>query len=159
MGIFYGGIAQAIAGVLEWKKGNTFGTVAFSSYGFFWMVLVGIIVFPKTGLMPAASEGGMVAFLAMWALFTLVLFCATLRMNRATQFIFASLTVLFALLALGDATGSAAIKTLAGWEGIICGASAIYAAAAQILNEVYGRTVLPLGDVVVAHTQELRKAA
>jgi len=159
MGIFYGGIAQAIAGVLEWKKGNTFGTVAFSSYGFFWLVLVGIIVFPKTGLMPATSEGGMVAFLTMWCLFTLVLFCATLRMNRATQFIFASLTVLFALLALGDATGSPVIKALAGWEGIVCGASAIYAAAAQILNEVYGRTVLPLGDRAAPSPEPLRKAA
>lgn len=155
MGIFYGGISQAIAGVLEWKKGNTFGTVAFTSYGFFWLVLVGLIVFPKTGLMPATSETGMTAFLAMWGVFTFILFCATLKMNRATQFIFASLTVLFALLAVGDATGSAAIKTLAGWEGIVCGASAIYAGAAQILNEVYGRTVLPLGNVVAAPAQKL----
>jgi len=159
MGIFYGGIAQAIAGVLEWKKGNTFGTVAFASYGFFWLALVGLIVFPAAGLMPATSEGGMVAFLTMWAVFTFILFCATLRMNRATQFIFASLTVLFALLAIGDATGSAAIKTLAGWEGVVCGASAIYAAAAQILNEVYGRAVLPLGERVLARAQPLRQAA
>ncbi|WP_341678806.1 acetate uptake transporter [Niveibacterium sp. SC-1] len=159
MGIFYGGIAQAIAGVLEWKKGNTFGTVAFSSYGFFWLALVGLIVFPATGLMPATSEGGMVAFLAMWGVLTFILFCATLRMNRATQFIFGSLTVLFALLAIGDATGSAAIKALAGWEGIVCGASAIYAAAAQILNEVYGRVVLPLGERAVAQARHLRQAA
>lgn len=146
MGIFYGGIAQVIAGVMEWKKGNTFGTVAFTSYGFFWMVLVGLVSFPKTGLMEATSTGGLVAFLVMWGIFTAILFVGSLTLNRATQFIFGSLTLLFALLAIGDATGSAFIKTLAGYEGIICGASAMYAAAAQILNEMYGYELLPLGN-------------
>lgn len=158
MGLFYGGLAQVIAGIMEWKQGNTFGTVAFTSYGFFWLTLVGLVCLPKTGLMEATSGAGMVAFLLMWGLFTAVLFVATLRLNRATQFIFASLTLLFALLALGDATGIPVIKSLAGWEGIVCGVSACYAAAAQILNASYGRTLLPLGErapVAVA----LRKAA
>ncbi|MBK9614736.1 MAG: acetate uptake transporter [Uliginosibacterium sp.] len=146
MGIFYGGIAQVIAGVMEWKKGNTFGTVAFTSYGFFWMTLVGLVTLPKTGLTSATSEGGMVAFLVMWGIFTAILFVGTLKLNRATQFIFASLTVLFFLLALADVTGSAAIKLLAGLEGIVCGASAVYAAAAQIVNEMHGRKLLPLGE-------------
>lgn len=145
MGIFYGGIAQVLAGLMEWKKGNTFGTVAFTSYGFFWLTLVGIVCLPKTGLMGAAGEGSMVAFLVMWGIFTAILFVGTLKLNRATQFVFGSLTILFALLALGDATGNETIKLLAGWEGIICGASAVYAAAAQVLNEIYGRSVLPLG--------------
>jgi succinate-acetate transporter protein len=70
-----------------------------------------------------------------------------LRLNRALQFVFASLTVLFVLLALGDFTGSTTIKHIAGYEGIVCGLSAMYAAAAQVLNEVYGRVVLPLGPV------------
>lgn len=145
MGIFYGGIAQVIAGLMEWKKGNTFGTIAFTSYGFFWMALVGIISLPKSGLMDATSEGALVAFLVMWGIFTAILFVGTLRLNRATQVIFGSLTLLFALLAIGDATGNETIKHLAGWEGILCGASAMYAAAAQILNEIYEREVLPLG--------------
>ena len=145
MGIFYGGIAQVIAGVMEWKKGNTFGTVAFTSYGFFWMVLVGLVSFPKTGLMEATTPGGLVAFLVMWGIFTAILFVGTLKLNRATQVIFGSLVILFALLALGDATGNESITHIAGWEGIFCGASAMYAAAAQILNEIYGREVLPLG--------------
>lgn len=148
MGIFYGGIAQVFAGVMEWKKGNTFGTVAFTSYGFFWMALVGLVSFPKTGLMEATSTGGLVAFLVMWGVFTAILFVGSLTLNRATQFIFGSLTLLFALLAIGDATGSVFIKTLAGYEGIICGASAMYAAAAQILNEMYGYELLPLGNKV-----------
>jgi succinate-acetate transporter protein len=158
MGIFYGGIAQVIAGIMEWKKGNTFGTVAFTSYGFFWMTLVGLVSFPKTGLMEATTTGGLVAFLVMWGIFTAILFVGSLTLNRATQIIFGSLTLLFALLAIGDATGSEAIKTFAGYEGIFCGASAMYAAAAQILNEMYGRCVLPLGNKVAAPCA-LKKAA
>lgn len=145
MGIFYGGIAQVIAGVLEWKKGNTFGTVAFTSYGFFWLSLVALICLPKTGLMEATSTGGLVAYLTLWGIFTAILFVGTFKLNRATQVVFGTLTLLFALLAIGDATGNESIKHLAGWEGILCGASAMYAAAAQILNEIYAREVLPLG--------------
>jgi uncharacterized protein len=146
MGIFYGGICQVLAGLMEWKKGNTFGTVAFTSYGFFWLSLAAIIVLPKTGLTEASSASGMAAYLALWGVMTFVLFVGSLRLNRATQFVFASLTVLFALLAIADVSGSTALKTLAGWEGMVCGASAIYLAAAQILNEIYGRSVLPLGE-------------
>lgn len=159
MGIFYGGIAQVIAGLMEWKKGNTFGTIAFTSYGFFWLTLAGLVTFPKTGLMTATSTGGLVAFLVMWGIFTAILFVGSLTLNRATQFIFGSLVVLFALLAIGDATGNETITHIAGWEGIVCGASAMYAAAAQILNEMYGRTVLPLGNKPAVPAIALKKAA
>ncbi len=147
MGIFYGGIGQVIAGIMEWKKNNTFGTTAFVSYGLFWLTLVGLIVMPKLGWTEPASNAAMVAYLMMWGIFTFGMLIGTLKLNRALQFVFASLTVLFFLLALGDATGSAAIKHVAGFEGIICGFSAIYTAIAQILNEVYKKTVLPLGPV------------
>jgi uncharacterized protein len=147
MGIFYGGLAQVIAGIMEWKKGNTFGTTAFTSYGFFWLTLVALIVMPKMGLTAAPDNAAMVAYLLIWGLFTAILFIGTLRLNRALQFVFASLTVLFVLLALGDFTGSATIKHIAGYEGIVCGLSAIYAAAAQVLNEIYGSIVLPVGQV------------
>ena len=147
MGIFYGGIAQVIAGVMEWKKSNTFGAVAFTSYGFFWLSLVGLLVMPTMGWGTAADNGGMIAYFIMWGLFTLFMFVGTLKLNRALQVIFGSLVVLFFLLALRDITGSATVGTIAGYEGIICGASAIYTAVAQIWNEVYGREVLPLGAV------------
>jgi len=147
MGVFYGGIAQVIAGIMEWKKNNTFGTTAFTSYGLFWLSLVGLIVAKKLGLAEGPSSSAMAAYLFMWGLFTAVMFIGTLRFNRALQFVFASLALLFFLLALGDITGSSAIKVIAGYEGIICGFSAIYTALAQVLNEVYGRTVLPLGPV------------
>lgn len=144
MGIFYGGIAQIIAGVMEWRKKNTFGAVAFTSYGSFWLTLVGLLVLPKMGWAEKTSNTAMAAYLFMWGLFTLGMFIGTLKLTKTLQFIFGSLTILFFLLAIGDITGSASIKTIAGIEGIICGASAFYTALAQILNEVYKKTVLPL---------------
>ncbi|KPL12386.1 MAG: hypothetical protein AMS23_02705 [Bacteroides sp. SM1_62] len=144
MGIFYGGIAQVIAGIMEWKKGNTFGTTAFTSYGLFWFSLVALIVMPKIGLSIPPNNLAMVAYLLMWGIFTGVLFIGTLKLNRALQFIFASLTLLFLLLALGDLTNNPTLKHIAGYEGIICGFSAVYAGLAQVLNEVYGKTVLPV---------------
>ena len=148
MGIFYGGIAQIIAGIFEAKKNNTFGFVAFVSYGSFWLTLVALIVMPKMGWVPPASESAMVAYLIMWGIFTALLFCGTLRISRSLQFIFATLTILFFLLALGDYSGNTFLKTFTGYEGIICGGSAIYTGAGALLNEMYGREVFPLGLVV-----------
>lgn len=147
MGVFYGGIAQIIAGILEWKKGNTFGTTAFTSYGLFWLSLVGLIIAPKMGLGDAPDNSAMAAYLFIWGVFTAVMFIGTLKLSKALQFVFASLAILFFLLALGDITKNAGIKRLAGLEGIICGLSAVYTALAQVLNEVYGRVVAPIGPV------------
>ena len=147
MGIFYGGLAQVVAGIMEWKKGNTFGTTAFTSYDFFWLSLVALIVMPKMGLIAAPEKLAMVAYLLLWGIFTAGLFIGTLKLNRALQFVFASLTLLFFLLALGDFTNSSIIKHIAGYEGIICGFSAIYTALAQVLNEVYGKTVVPIWPI------------
>ena len=147
MGIFYGGLAQIIAGIMEWKKNNTFGTTAFTSYGLFWLTLVGLLFLPKLGLADATSKPAFAAYFFMWGLFTFVMFLGTLRINRALQFVFLSLTILFFLLAARDYLGSAAIGTLAGYEGIICGLSAVYTALAQVLNDVYKKVVAPLGPV------------
>ena len=149
MGIFYGGIAQVIAGIMEWKKGNTFATTAFTSYGLFWLSLVGLIVLPKADIGVLKPDAvAMSAYLAMWGVFTAVLFIATLKLSRALQAVFLTLTILFFMLAIGDAVGGdagATLKTIAGYEGIACGVLAIYAGLAQVLNEVYGRTIWPLG--------------
>ena len=147
MGIFYGGLAQIIAGIMEWKKGNTFGTTAFTSYGLFWLSLVWLIVAPKLGIAEATSKEGMAAYLFMWGLFTFVMFIGTLKLNRALQVVFLSLAVLFVLLGIKDLNGSAELGKIAGYEGIFCGFSAIYTGLAQVLNECYGRVVLPLGPV------------
>ena len=148
MGIFYGGLAQVVAGILEGKKNNTFGLTAFTSYGFFWLTLVGLIVMPKLGWIPAASEEAMVAYLIVWGIFTGCLFFGTLRISRSLQFVFATLTILFFLLAAGDATGNASLKTFTAYEGILCGASAIYTGVGILLNEIYGKTILPLGIII-----------
>jgi len=148
MGICYGGIAQIIAGIMEWRKGNTFATTAFISYGLFWLSLVALIVMTKLGWAAKSDEKSMAAYLFMWGLFTLVMFIGTLRLNRALQFVFASLALLFFLLAYGDfANASAGFKHFTGWEGIVCGFSAIYTGLAQVLNELYGKVILPLGPV------------
>lgn len=147
MGIFYGGLAQIIAGIFEWRKGNTFATTAFTSYGLFWLSLVGLLTMPELGLARPPEDTAMAAYLIMWGIFTSAMFIGTLRLNRALQFVFGSLALLFFLLGLGELTGSAAIIRIAGYEGIICGFSAIYTAIAQVLNEVYGRTVVPVGVV------------
>jgi succinate-acetate transporter protein len=147
MGIFYGGVAQIFAGWMEWKKGNTFGTVAFSSYGLFWLTVVFLIVAPAHALGDETSAGFMGWYFILWGFFTFCMFIGTLRINRALQVIFGTLVVLYVLLAIHDWAGSTVAGKIAGWEGIICGLSAVYTGVAQILNEVYGRVLLPLGPV------------
>lgn len=147
MGIFVGGMAQVIVGIMEWKKNNTFGTAAFTGYGFFWITLVGIWTLPKMGLAEATDAHSMGFFLLLWGLFTLGMFVGTLRMNRALQFVFGSLVLLFALLVIADFSGDMTVKKIAGFEGIICGLSAMYTSMAQILNDVYGTTVMPIWPV------------
>jgi uncharacterized protein len=146
MGIFVGGLAQVFAGVYEWKQGNTFGTVAFSLYGFFWLSFVAMVLLPGSGA-EAADAFSKGLYLLVWGIFTGCMYIGTLRITKAHQVIFGSLTILFFLLALGDFTGNHTITRIAGWEGIFCGGSAFYAAIAQILNEIYGKTILPMGSV------------
>jgi succinate-acetate transporter protein len=110
--------------------------------------LVTLIILAKVGWGAPSNDTAMAAYLAMWGLFTAVMFIATLRLNRALQIVFATLTILFFLLAIGDFTGaSAGFKHVTGYEGILCGFSAIYAGLAQVLNELFGKIVLPLGPV------------
>lgn len=146
LGIFYGGLAQLLVGIMEWRKGNTFGTAAFTSYGLFWLTLVGIWALPSLGLGEPTDKATMGYFLAIWGVFTLFFLLCTLKSNRATQFVFGSLTVLFFGLALGDLTLVKEITMAAGLIGLVCGASAIYTGLAMVVNEANGRTMLPLGE-------------
>ncbi len=147
MAVFYGGTAQIFAGVFEWRKNNTFAATAFISYGFFWLTLAGIIVFPKLGIAERPSEVAMASYLGMWGLLSFVMFIGTFRLNRALQVTFFLLVVTFALLAIGDLLASITLRTLAGWVGIVLGFAAIYTGLAQVINEVYGRVLMPLGPV------------
>jgi uncharacterized protein len=145
MGVFYGGLAQVIAGIMEWKKNSTFGMTAFLSYGFFWLTFVALFAFPKWIGVDAAASNALGWYLITWGLFTALMFVGTLRINRSLQVVFLSLTVLYVLLAIAEWSGKATIGKIAGWEGIFVGLSAIYGSIAQVWNELYGHVVLPIG--------------
>ncbi len=150
MGFFYGGLAQVIAGMMEWKKGNTFGTTAFTSYGLFWLTLVGINLLPKIEIYKgfATTPFPMAAYMFMWGLFTLVMFIGTLKGAKALSIVFLALAILFFLLAvafnLGVEGAGAGILKIAGYEGIFTGLAAIYTGLGQVLNEAYGKKIIPL---------------
>lgn len=153
MGLVYGGLAQVIVGIMEFKKGNTFGTTAFTSYGLFWWSLILLLVLPKTTIfsgLNAPTEASMAAYFFMWGLFTFAMFFGTLKRNRALQFVFISLAILFFLLTARELTtnvtiiGDLTIGNIAGYEGLVCGLSAVYLAFAEVLNEAYKRIVLPI---------------
>ncbi|GBQ34384.1 hypothetical protein GOB83_11015 [Acetobacter fabarum] len=145
MGLLFGGIAQIIAGILEYGAGNTFGMTAFISYGAFWLTLVALIAMPHTGIVPASSPALVGSYLLLWGLFTFVLFLGTLRATRAHQVIFGTLVILFVLLGLGDLLAQPGLTVIAGYEGLICGLSAVYLAAAEILEAQFKCPVLPVG--------------
>jgi succinate-acetate transporter protein len=153
MGLAYGGLAQVIVGTMEFRKGDTFGTVAFTSYGLFWWSLVILLVLPRLsffGGFSAPSNEAFAAYFFMWGLFTFAMFFGTLKKNRALQFVFMSLAILFFLLVTRELTQNAAlfgnvtVNTITGYEGIICGLSAVYLAIAEVLNEAHQKTVLPI---------------
>ncbi|WP_019178125.1 acetate uptake transporter [Methanomassiliicoccus luminyensis] len=147
MGLLYGGAAQITAGLMEWKKGNTFGLTAFTSYGVFWVVLVGINLLPRLGLSGPESAQVMGVFLLLWGVFTAYMFVGTLNTNRAMQLVFGSLAATFFVLAVADYFELAGLKTAAGFLGLVPGISAIYLAMGQVLNEALGRPVIPLFPV------------
>ena len=144
MGFAMGGAAQIIAGVFEFKRNNLFGATAFTSYGMFWWSLIFIWCNPLGNVQSDAVSMGW--YLLLWGVFTAFMFIGTLKHNRATQVVFSTLALLFLLLALSDFTSSHIIHSIAGFVGIFCGFSAIYTCVAQVVNNEFGRKLLPLGD-------------
>jgi succinate-acetate transporter protein len=145
VGLFYGGLAQFMAGMWEMKKNNTFGFTAFSSYGAFWMALAIMVILKDAEVLEPVPKEGMSVFLGAWGLFTAYMTIGTLKISRALQVVFATLTILFFLLAWGEHNET--VMKIAGWEGIFCAFSALYASAAQVINETWGEYLLPLGLV------------
>jgi len=145
VGLFYGGLAQFLAGMWEMKKNNTFGFTAFSSFGAFWMALALMVILEDTEVVEPVPKNGLSVFLCAWGLFTGYMTIGTLKISHALQMVFGTLTILFFLLAWGEHNET--VMKVAGWEGILCAASALYASAAQVINESWGRYVLPLGLV------------
>jgi succinate-acetate transporter protein len=141
MAIFYGGVAQVIAGLMEWKKNNTFGFVTFGSFGFFWISFATILILPALGLSKAPGPTEIAAFLAVWGLFALGLFVCTLRMHKVLMVTLFFVVMLVVALVAAELTGIKEVLTIAGILGIIAGALAFYIGMGQVINDIYGRKV------------------
>ncbi len=144
----FGGTAQFFAGLMEMPRGNTFGFVAFCSYGAFWWAFALFVEFFATKV-----PGQFVAWwLLMWGVFTFYMWIGTLALNRAVQSIFLALWITFFLLAAGDFIGSAALHHAGGYVGLITAILAFYLAAAEVINETHGKVILPIGAPAPAGT-------
>ncbi|MFL9993258.1 acetate uptake transporter [Paraburkholderia sediminicola] len=138
----YGGTAQAIAGMMELPRGNTFGATAFLSYAAFWWSFALFVLFLHDKVPPAFVGW----YLFLWGVFTFYMWLATFRSPRALQFVFLALWITFGLLAGGEWTGSGLVRMAGGYMGLLTAALAFYLSAADVINEVHGRVVLPVGD-------------
>lgn len=148
----FGGLAQLIAGVLEFVNGNTFGTTAFTSYGSFWWWVAFNTWAAGAGWMAAPASSGVAAGLLLWGVVSFYLWIATWTHPKAVWFLFLDLWVVFLLLALGD-FGMSFLTPIGGWLGILLGLLALYIAAAIVINDSFKRTVLPLGAPLVKPTE------
>lgn len=148
LGLFYGGLAQLVAGFLEFRTGNTFGMTAFGSYGAFWISLASMVILQMNKIIsPDAAQGWLLATLGAWTLFTFVLWIASFKHNKALVVVFTTLLILFGLLDVHVWKGSELIGHIAGWEGMFCALTAWYLMAAIVINDSFGREVLPVGSL------------
>jgi len=142
MGLFYGGLAQLLAGMWEFKTGNTFGATCFSSFGAFWIGLATMVILEGAGIIAAVPPAGLAVFLIAWGIFTLYASIASLKTSKGVVSVFVSLTLTFFLLAAGEF--SSGFKLAGGYMGIITAIAAWYCSAAILINTNFGREVLPL---------------
>ena len=153
MALVFGGIVQAVAGVLSFFRGNTFGTVAFLSYGAFWISLATFVRFLGGGA-PASFVGW---YLFGWGVFSFYMWIATFRHNMVLQLVFLALWITFLLLAVGDWFGVGVSHTAGGYLGLVTALLAGYLSAAELINGEYGRTVLPVGPFAPAPAESSRR--
>jgi uncharacterized protein len=144
MAVAYGGLVQLLAGMWEFRRGNTFGAMAFGSFGAFWLsyaLLEDVLI----NRIPASEAGNATAmFFIVWAIFTALLWIASVRLSEAVSVTLALLTVTFVLLGIGDAGAHSELIKIAGWFGIATAATGLYAAFGALINSTYERTVVPL---------------
>jgi succinate-acetate transporter protein len=144
LALAYGGIAQILAGMWEFRTGNTFGAVAFTSFGAFWVSYWALVTF-FIGDIPAAHVGAAVGlYLVSWGIFTSYMFVASLRTTAAIALVFVLLAVTFFLLGIGNANESEGLIEVGGWFGLATAIAAWYASFAAVTNSTFGRTVLPV---------------
>jgi len=142
--LFLGGMGLVVAGIMESRKASVFGMTAFLVYGFFWLSLVAVLVLPVNGWAKSTGHSAMAVYVLVWGLVTVGMFFASLKTALPLQVFFGSLALMFLLLSMNDFTGKAVFQYGAGYVGILSGISALYAGFAGLLNDIYGRKVLPV---------------
>jgi len=143
LALFYGGLVQLLAGMWEFRKGNTFGAVAFSSYGAFWLSFAAYVKFVAPGLSAGDAGNATGLFLLAWAIFTLYMTVAAMRTNGAVLAVFVTLTITYIVLTIGAFATSEMTNKVGGWCGIVTALCAWYASFAAVTNGTWGRTVMP----------------
>lgn len=142
----FGGLVQMIAGVMEFRTGNTFGTVAFLSYGAFWWWFAFLVVLGGHGVLELSGAGSTIAVILIgWGVFTLYMWIATFRLAKALWWVFLTLWITFFFLGFGNLLGATGLLKAGGWTGLVCGLLAMYTSFALVTNSTFGKTVLPLG--------------
>jgi succinate-acetate transporter protein len=147
LALAYGGLAQLLAGMWEFKNNNTFGATAFSSFGAFW---ISLFVFDQflVDSVPAANVGDAVGlYLIAWGIFTTYMLIASLRVSVAVALVFVLLAPTFIVLGIGNAAGNDTIIHIGGWLGIATAIAAWYASFASVTNRTFGRVVLPVREL------------
>jgi succinate-acetate transporter protein len=146
--IAYGGAAQLLAGMWEFRRGNTFGATAFSSFGAFWIAVFFIVVIGKISPADPANATLFGTFFLGWLIFTAYMTVAATRVSGAVFVVFVLLTLTFLFLTIGAFQGSAGWTKTGGWFGVATAAAAWYASFAGVTNETFKRVVLPTGTVI-----------
>jgi uncharacterized protein len=144
MAIFYGGLAQLIVGVMEWKKNNTFGMLTFGSFGLFWISFASLLILPALNLAKGPQPVDLAAFLSVWGILIVGLFICSLKMHRLLQITLAFVVLLVIFLVAAQLTGNAMILNTGGIIGLIAGGLALYMGIGQVINECFGSKVLPV---------------
>jgi succinate-acetate transporter protein len=147
LALAYGGLAQLLAGMWEFRTGNTFGAVAFTSFGAFWLSFWALNQFFVKQI-PAADVGHAVGlFLIAWGIFTTYMFVASLRVSVAVMLVFFALAITFFLLGIGESGAHTGLIKAGGWAGLVTAALAWYASFAAVTNSTFGRSVLPVREL------------
>lgn len=143
----FGGTAQLIAGIMEFRTGNVFGATAFTSYGAFWWWFALLILLGNNKLLDLSGATPAIGLcLLLWGVFTLGLWISTFRLSRLVFLIFLTLWIAFFLLGGGAVLGNPTLHMLGGWVGLLCGALAMYGSFALVANATFGREVAPVGN-------------
>jgi uncharacterized protein len=143
LALAYGGVAQLLAGMWEFRKGNTFGATAFSSYGAFWISYWAFVAFFAKGV-PDTAVG---LYLIAWGIFTFYMWIASFRTTVAVNVVFLLLWITFVALGIGAASNTPDITKLGGWIGLATALVAWYASFAIVANSTFRRTVLPMREL------------